>query len=70
MAQRISIGFHASPPLSLRVEDAALKKFQKALSDGVDWHELPSEDAQVTLKLEHVLWLRVETDDQRVGFGA
>ena len=70
MAQRISIGFHASPPLALRVDDAGLKKFQKALADGDGWHELTSEDAQVTLKLEHVLWLRVETDDQRVGFGS
>ncbi|MEI2702630.1 MAG: hypothetical protein V9E83_09550 [Baekduia sp.] len=70
MAQRISIGFHASPPLALRVEDKALTALQKALAAGETWHELESEDGQVTVKLEHVLWLRVEASDQRVGFGA
>ncbi len=71
MAQRISIGFHASPPLALRVEDDQLKGFQKALAASDDgWHELDSEDGKVTLKLEHVLWVRVESNEQRVGFGA
>ncbi len=70
MAQRISIGFHASPPLALRVEDGDLKKFQKALPSGEGWHELDSEDGTVTLKLEHVLWVRVDSSEQRVGFGS
>ena len=70
MAQRISIGFHASPPLALRVQDDDLKKFQKVLPSGEGWHELDSEDGTVTLKLEHVLWVRVDSSDQRVGFGS
>ena len=27
-------------------------------------------DGAITLKLEHVLWVRVERDEQRLGFGA
>ncbi len=68
MAQRISIGFHASPPLALRVTDDELKKLQKALGS-VGWHELSAEDGDVTLALQHVLWLRVDKDEQKVGFG-
>jgi hypothetical protein len=68
MAQRISIGFQASPPLALRVSDDELSRLQGALgSEG--WHEVSAEDGTVKLALQHVLWLRVEKDEQRVGFG-
>lgn len=69
MAHQISIGFHASPPLSLRVEDKELEKLEKAIgSDG--WHELEAQDGRVRLNLAQLLWLRVDRDEQRIGFGA
>jgi hypothetical protein len=68
MAQRISIGFHASPPLATRVNDDELSKLQSALG-GEGWHDVKGEDGEIRLNLEHVLWLRVEKDEQRVGFG-
>ena len=68
MAQQISIGFQASMPLSLRVSDDELAKLEKALG-GEGWHEVQGEDGKVRLNLEHVLWLRVERDEHRVGFG-
>lgn len=65
---RISIGFHASPPLALRVTDEELSKLRGALgSDG--WHDVAAEDGTVTLALTHVLFVRVDKDEQRVGFG-
>ena len=68
MAQQISIGFQASMPLSLRVSDDELKKLTKALG-GDGWHEVEGEDGTVRLNLAHVLWLRTERDEHRVGFG-
>jgi hypothetical protein len=68
MAQRISIGFQASPPLALRVSDEELSKLQDARG-GDGWHELKGEDGDLRLSLEHVLWVRVERDEHRVGFG-
>ncbi len=68
MAQRISIGFHASPPLALRVSEDELVGLQTAIgTDG--WHEITGEDGTVKLNLQHVLWLKVDKDEQRVGFG-
>ncbi len=68
MAQRISIGFHASPPLALRVSEEQLAGLQGALgSEG--WHEVTGEDGVVTFNLQHVLWLKVDKDEPRVGFG-
>jgi hypothetical protein len=69
MAERISIGFQASPPLALRVSEAELTKLRDALG-GEGWHDLVGEDGSVRLNLQHVLWLRVERDEHRVGFGA
>ena len=68
MAQRISIGFQASPPLALRVSDEELAKLRDALG-GEGWHDVEGEDGDVRLSLQHVLWLRVERDEARVGFG-
>jgi len=69
MAQRISIGFQASPPLALRVSDDELAKLNTALG-GEGWHEVTAEDGSVKLNLAHVLWVRTERDEHRVGFGA
>ena len=68
MPQRISIGFQASPPLALRVTDEQLKKLNAALG-GEGWHEIEAEDGSVRLNLVHVLWVRTENDEHRVGFG-
>ncbi|MGZ4269817.1 MAG: hypothetical protein ACXVFN_05940 [Solirubrobacteraceae bacterium] len=68
MAQRISIGFEASPPLSLRVSDEELARLNAALGNE-GWHELNGEDGTVRMNLAHVLWLRTERDEHRVGFG-
>ena len=68
MAQRISIGFQASPPLGLRVTDEELRKLEDALG-GEGWHQIVAEDGTVKLNLQHVLWLRTESDEHRVCFG-
>ena len=68
MPQRISIGFQASPPLALRVSDQQLATLNDALgSEG--WHEIEADDGSVKLNLAHVLWVRTERDEHRVGFG-
>ena len=68
MAQRISIGFQASPPLALRVTDEELTRLSDALG-GEGWHDIQAEDGRVRLNLAHVLWLRTENEEHRVGFG-
>jgi hypothetical protein len=67
--QQISIGFQGGQVLSLRVSDDQLKALQKALGN-TGWHELASEEGPVRLDLGQVVYVRSETDDLRVGFGA
>lgn len=66
--QRISIGFQASPPIALRVPQEELDRLNGALG-GEGWHDLVGEDGTLKLSLQHVLWVRVERDEPRVGFG-
>jgi hypothetical protein len=68
-AIRISIGFQGGQVLGLRVKDDQLKALQKELGKG-GWHELQSEDGPVRLDLTQVVYVRSESDEQRVGFGA
>ncbi|HEU4977975.1 MAG TPA: hypothetical protein VFT42_03690 [Solirubrobacteraceae bacterium] len=68
MAQHISIGFQAAPPIALRVSDEELGKLREALG-GEGWHVVEAEDGSLRLNLEHVLWVREERDEHRVGFG-
>jgi hypothetical protein len=66
--QRISIGFHGGQVLSARVPPSELTKLRKALgSDG--WHDLTAEDGTVALDLSKVVYVLVDDEEHRVGFG-
>lgn len=66
---RVSIGFQGGQVLGLRVAEDDLKALEKSLGNG-GWHDLPSEDGPVRLDLSQVVYMRSESEDQRVGFGA
>ncbi len=67
--QQISIGFQGGQVLSLRVADDKLKALYKSLGE-IGWHELESEEGPVRLDLGQVVYVRAESSDLRVGFGA
>jgi hypothetical protein len=67
--QQISIGFQGGQVLSLRVGDDKLKALHKALGE-VAWHELETDEGPVRLDLGQVVYVRSESSDLRVGFGA
>jgi len=65
---QVSIGFQASPPLGVRVEQSDLDSLLGAVgSEG--WHDLRTSDGSVKLNLAHVLWVRTENQERGVGFG-
>jgi hypothetical protein len=67
--QRISIGFLGGQVLSLRVEPTALKALQKALGEG-GWHEVEAQDGAARVNVAQVAYVRVDSDEPHVGFGA
>jgi hypothetical protein len=68
--RRIDIGFQGGQVLSVRVSQEVHDAFRKALSDsGSDrWFELQSQDSDVHIDLSQVVYVRLDTEDQRVGF--
>jgi hypothetical protein len=68
--RRIDIGFQGGQVLSARVSEDVLGAFRKALSDsGSDrWFELHTQDSEVHIDLSQVVYVRLDTDEHRVGF--
>jgi hypothetical protein len=67
-AQRISIGFEGGQVLSARVAVDDLKDLRLALNAG-GWHDLATDDGTVALNLGQVVYVNVDSDEHRVGFG-
>ena len=66
--QRISIGFLGGQTLAARVAPVELTKLRSALgSDG--WHDLTAEDGTVAVDLTKVVYVIVDHEEHRVGFG-
>jgi len=70
MAQRreVTIGFGVGQALAVRLDEDQIKRLRKALSDG-GWFELETEDGTAQVRLDAVVYVRVEGDEHRVGFG-
>jgi hypothetical protein len=68
--RRIDIGFQGGLVLSVRVSNDVHSEFRKALSDsGSDrWFELQTQDSEVHIDLSQVVYVRLDTDEHRVGF--
>jgi hypothetical protein len=68
-ARRAAIGFQGGSVLSLRLSDEQLKDLRTVLRDGRErWHEVEAADGAVLVDLGQVVYLRVESDEHRVGF--
>jgi hypothetical protein len=69
-AQRISIGFAGGQVIAARVAAAPLEAFLKALDVHEGWYALACEDATMQVDRAQVCFVRVDSDEPRVGFGA
>jgi hypothetical protein len=66
--RRAAIGFQGGQVLSLRISEEGLTELRQALSNGSGWREVEASDGAVVLDLGQVVYLRVESDEHRVGF--
>jgi hypothetical protein len=66
--QKVSIGFAGGPVLSARVKPDALATLRQAMEAG-GWHDLAAEDSTIALDLSKVVYVLVDTEAHRVGFG-
>jgi len=68
--RRVDVGFQGGQVLPARVMRDAYDGLRKALEDsrGERWHVLETQDSEVALDLSQVVYVRLDTEEQRVGF--
>ena len=68
-AKRVDIGFSGGQVLSLRMPDAAYRSLSDEVRSGSQgWHQVEAEDSDVSVNLGQVVYVRLDTEQQRVGF--
>jgi len=69
-SSRIDIGFQGGQVLPARVKQSAFDGLRRALSDerAERWFELETQDSKISIDLSQVVYIRIDTDAQRVGF--
>ena len=65
---KVDIGFAGGQVLSLRFDRGEYDKLRQAIDGQTRFYDVDAGDSNVTLDLSQVVYLRVETEDHRVGF--
>jgi hypothetical protein len=65
---RVDIGFQGGQVLALRIDKAVFDQLRKAVEGDTRFYDLDAGESTLTLDLSQVVYLRVETEDHRVGF--
>ena len=68
MKRKVSIGFSGGQVLALRLSEEKVAAFKDAVQGGGGWHQVEAEDGPVVLNLAQVVFLRVDAEEQRIGF--
>ena len=68
--KRIDLGFAGGMVLALRVSGAEYDSLRAALDSDHSsrWHQVEAEESAVSVDLSQVVYVRLDTDKQRVGF--
>ena len=69
--RRVDVGFSGGQVLVLRMQEDAYRALLDALgkaSEDARLHEVEAEDSRVTIDLRQVVYVRLDTEQHRVGF--
>jgi hypothetical protein len=67
--RRTALGFQGGQVLALRLSEEALTSLRDTLKEGRErWVEVEASDGAVLVDIGQLVYLRVESDDQRIGF--
>ncbi len=68
-ARRVDIGFSGGQVLSLRMHEAAYTALGEEVRSGsLGWHEVEAEDSKLSVNLGQVVYVRLDTEQQKIGF--
>ena len=67
--RRTALGFQGGQVLSLRLPEEVLNSLRETLKEGRErWLEVEAADGAVLVDIGQVVYLRVESDEHRIGF--
>jgi hypothetical protein len=68
--KRIDIGFQGGQVLPVRVKTEEYEGLRRALGNEKSdrWFELKTQDSEVALDLAQIVYVRLDTEEHRVGF--
>jgi hypothetical protein len=67
--RKAAIGFQGGQVLALRLSESQLTDLRAVLREGRErWQEVEAADGAVLVDVGQVVYLRVESDEHRVGF--
>ena len=67
--RKAAVGFAGGQVLSVRLSDSQLQELRSVLREGRErWIEVEAADGAVLVDVGQVVYLRVESDEHRVGF--
>lgn len=67
--RRTAIGFQGGQVLSLKLPEEVLIRLREVLKEGRErWTEIESSDGAVLVDVGQVVYLRVESDEHKIGF--
>jgi hypothetical protein len=67
--RKAAVGFQGGQVLALRLSESQLNELRTVMRDGRErWHEVEAADGAVVVDVGQVVYLRVESDEHRVGF--
>ena len=67
--RRVDVGFAGGQVLTLRLSEVAHSAHGRARHDDYSrWHQLSTEDSSVLVDLSQVVYVRLDTEQHRVGF--
>ena len=68
--RRMDVGFQGGQVLAVRAKNSEYDGLENALGDdkAKRWHPLQTDDSEILIDLSHVVYIRRESGDQKVGF--
>ena len=67
--RKAAVGFAGGQVLSLRLSESQLNELRGVLREGRErWHEVEAADGAVLVDLGQVVYLRVDSDEHKIGF--
>ena len=67
-AQKVEIGFAGGQVVEVRLTEKSRRRLRAQLAQGEGWHDLETEDGVLSVDLEKVAFLRIDSGEHRVGF--